>query len=367
MKNQLKIIGIVAAATIGSGIFALPYVIQSSGWLLALGYFIALIAIISLAHVLYLRTLEAVNEKKRLLGLVRDYFGNTGFYTGFLAIVIGLLLSFAAYLVLGSQFIHIIFPGISSWIALALFWLAIVALVFKSEGKVALFEAMGVALIFLAAIFIFVSGDPLRALTNTPLAETKNLFLPFGAALFSLAGWTGVEQVYEARKNSSPTKNIFLLFILGTGFAGLLYWLFSLGILGAVPHVATDTISSIGGWPFWKKDIIAITGLLAMIVVSVPLSREIRGALEKDLKWNSVVSRLIIITFPLLVVLSGFNNFSLIIGLAGGVFISTQYLFIIGVGRHTLPLSKREKILLDFLAAIFLCAVIYEIILFVVH
>jgi hypothetical protein len=133
-----------------------------------------------------------------------------------------------------------------------------------------------------------------------------------------------------------------------------------------VPHVAMDTVSSIGSWPFWKKDIIAVTGLLAMLVVSIPLSREIRGALEKDLRWNSVVSRFVIITIPLLVVLSGFNNFLLIVGLAGGVFISTQYLFIVGVGRQTLQLSKREKILLDFLAAIFICAVIYEIVLFVV-
>ena len=131
-------------------------------------------------------------------------------------------------------------------------------------------------------------------------------------------------------------------------------------------QVSIDTISGIGGWPFWKKDILAVIGLLAMGVVSIPLAREIRGALEKDLGWNSFVSRLIIIGLPLIVILSGFNNFLIIVGLAGGVFISTQYLFIIAVGRRTLHLSAREKTLLDVLASVFVCAAIYEIVMFIV-
>ena len=50
--KSLTIAAIVAAATIGEGVFAVPYVIQSSGWLVALGYFIAVIAIVSVAHIL---------------------------------------------------------------------------------------------------------------------------------------------------------------------------------------------------------------------------------------------------------------------------------------------------------------------------
>src|SRR5580698_4140751 len=98
--KHLTIAAIVAAATIGEGVFAVPYIVQSSGWLIALGYFIAVIAVVSAAHILYLRTLAATDEKQRLLGLARKYFGGTGFWIGFVAIVIGLLLSFVAYLIL---------------------------------------------------------------------------------------------------------------------------------------------------------------------------------------------------------------------------------------------------------------------------
>ena len=156
------------------------------------------------------------------------------------------------------------------------------------------------------------------------------------------------------------------LFICGTALAAILYWLFALGTIGTVPHVAMDTISGVTGWPLWKKDILAAIGLLAMGVVSIPLAREIRGALEKDLGCNSLISRLIIVGLPLAVVLSGFNNFLIIIGLAGGVFISTQYLFIIATSRRTLQLSRREKVLLDVLTVIFICAAVYEIVTFIV-
>jgi hypothetical protein len=125
-------------------------------------------------------------------------------------------------------------------------------------------------------------------------------------------------------------------------------------------------VSGIAAWPLWRKDILAAVGLLSVCVVSVPIAREIRGAMEKDLGWNSIVSRAAIVLLPLAAVLLGFTNFLTIVGIAGGVFISTQYLLIISVGRRTLALSAREKVLLDIVALVFVCAAVYEIWHFVV-
>jgi amino acid permease len=374
---------IVVAATIGEGVFALPYVIQTAGWLLTLCYFVALIAAVSVAHVIYLRTLAVVHEKERLLGLAKKYFGDTGFAVGFVAIVVGMLLGFVAYLVLGAQFLTILFPGIPHAVALSLFWLLLALLVWGSEGKVAGLEIVGVALIACAIFFIFFSGRPDLAFANMPLAISRNFFLPFGAVLFSLAGWTSVEQIYELMhrsssetKNNTPTHNtnnngggmaMFWVFIAGATGATLLYWLFALGVIGSVPHVAADTVSGIGNWPAWRKDILAIVGLASIGVITMPLAREMRGAMEKDLKWNSFLSRAIIIFLPIAVVLAGFTNFLVIVSVAGGAFISTQYLLIISVGRRTLALASREKLLLDILAVVFIAAAVYEVASFVVH
>jgi amino acid permease len=363
-KKSFTIVAVVAAATIGSGVFAVPYVIQTSGWLLALCYFIALTAVVSVAHALYLRTLGVVGEKERLLGLARKYFSAPGFWIGFFAIVIGLLLSFVAYLVLGTQFVLLLFPWIPPGIARVLFWFLLACVIWGSEGRIAWLEVAGIALIACAILFIFASGHPIAAFANMPLAVPGNFLFPFGVILFALAGWTSVEQVYELAR---PHKNIFLLFVAGTTLAALLYWLFALGVIGGGGHVAVDTISGIGSWPLWRKDILALIGLLAVGVVSLPLAREIRGALEKDLKWNSIASRAVIIFLPLISVLLGFNNFLTIVSVAGGIFLSTQYILIISVGRRTLALSGREKILLDVLTLIFACAAVYSIYTFIVR
>lgn len=371
-KNHLTIAAIVAAATIGEGVFAVPYIIQASGWLVALGYFVAVVALVSVAHILYLRTLAAIDEKERLLGLARKYFGGAGFWTGFVAIVIGLLLSFVAYLVLGSQFLEILFPGIAPGVALGVFWALLAVLVWGSEGRIAWFEGVGIALVSFAILFIFFSGHPAAALASLPVAIPANFFLPFGVVIFALAGWTCVEPVYELAYRKDDGRELvipaaFWLFALGTAFAGLLYWLFAAGVIGTTgPRVAADTVSGIVSWPLWRKDVLAAVGLLSVCVVSVPIAREIRGAMEKDLGWNSIASRAAIALLPLVAVLSGFNDFLAIVGLAGGVFISTQYLLIISVGRRTLALARREKFLLDVVAIVFVCAAVYEIWHFVV-
>src|SRR5258708_38087716 len=120
-KNFLKITAILAAATIGDGIFALPYVFYQSGWLLGLFYLTVLASIVIVVHVTYLETLETVGEKERLLGLTRIYLGTAGFWVGFAAIIFGLLLTLVAYLILGAHFINLGFPAIPSWLAILVF------------------------------------------------------------------------------------------------------------------------------------------------------------------------------------------------------------------------------------------------------
>jgi amino acid permease len=126
-KNVMKIAAIVAAATVGDGVFALPYVFYHAGWLVCLIYLAALGVIVVMAHVVYLATLEREGEKQRLLGLTRTYLGEGGFWTGFFAIVVGLLLTLVAYLILGTQFIHLALPLVRLRYAFVAFWILISA------------------------------------------------------------------------------------------------------------------------------------------------------------------------------------------------------------------------------------------------
>jgi amino acid permease len=362
-----KVAGIMTAASVGDGVFALPFVFYQAGWLICIGYLVILGAIVVSAHTVYFKTLMKVGEKERLLGLARKYFGASGFWVGFAAIVIGLLLTLVAYLILGSEFIHLGFPGLSPGLPLAIFWLFIATTVLIDDTRIVELELMGILFTSTIIGLIFLTALPHVAFSGAPAIHWRSAFLPFGAVLFSLAGWTGIEPAYESRKGLRRKFAPWRALATGSLFAIFLYIMFAAGILGTAPNITPDTISGLAGWAAWKRDIIAALGLFAVATVSMPISREIKNSLEKDLRWNKVWSRGLIIFFPIACVLAGLNNFLTVVGIVGGVFLSTQYLLMISVGRRALSLPTVQKILLDLAAIVFAAAAVYQIVTFIVR
>ena len=363
-----EIAGIVAAATVGDGVFALPYVFANAGWLLSLFYLALVIVLVVSAHVIYLKTLEAEQEKERLLGLAEKRFGATGFWIGFIAIVVGLLLTLVAYLVLGAQFIHLILPSLPTHYGFVLFWLCISALALASDKEVRFFELAGIACTSLIIIIIFISAWPTIFFANAPVVRAAQFFLPFGAVLFSLAGWTSIEPAYEIRKRERG-RFPWVAIATGTLFAASLYIMFTAGVLGSSPlgAVTPDTASGLAAWPLWKKDLLAALGLFAVATVYLPIAREIKNSLERDLGWPRGTSRPLIVFFPAILIVLGLNNFLTIVGLVGGVFLSVQYLLIILVGRRSLRLGLVKTIWLDVVALVFAVAAVYSVYSFIVR
>lgn len=363
-----EIAGIVAAATVGDGVFALPFIFYTAGWLLSLCYIALLTVLVSTAHIIYLKTLEREDEKERLLGLTKKYFGTTGFWIGFFAIVIGLLLTLVAYLILGTQFIHLALPAVRMRYAFVAFWLFISFIALQSDKEVRTLELVGIGCTALIIIVIFASAWPNILFPGVPAINWSNLFLPFGAVLFSLAGWTSIEPAYESRKRGGKRSfDPWRALAMGTVFAALLYIMFAAGIIGSAGMITPDTASGLASWPLWKKDMLAILGLVAVATVYLPISREIKNALERDLHWPRGSSRPLVVLFPPALVLLGFNNFLMIVGLVGGAFLSLQYLLIISVGRRALELSMSKKIFLDTIAIIFIIAAVYSVYSFIVR
>ncbi len=361
-----KVAAIVTAATVGDGVFALPYVFAQAGWLLCIGYIIVLGAIVITAHAVYSETLKKVGERERLLGLARKYFGEGGFWVGFLAIFLGLLLTLVAYLILGTQFLHLGFPGLPTNIGLIIFWIFVATAVLVNDSRVIELELLGILFTSIVIVLIFLTALPNVGFDGSPVVNWSSAFLPFGAVLFSLAGWTSVEPAYESQKARGRRRfAAWQPLALGTLFAALLYMMFASGILGTATHITPDTISGLGDWPSWKRYIVAALGIFAVWTVSMPISREIKNSLEKDLKWNKFSSRGLIILFPIACV--GLNNFLTVVGIVGGVFLSTQYLLIVSVGRQALDLSLAKRVILDLVAAIFIIAAVYQIASFIVR
>jgi hypothetical protein len=370
-KSFWKVAAIVAAATVGDGIFALPFAFQQSGWLLSIFYLLILGAIVVSAHVVYLKTPEKIGERERLLGLARRYLGAGGFWVGFVAIVLGLLLTLVAYLILGSQFIRLGFSGAPSWLPLFLFWIFLAVIAILPDAELIELELIGIGCTAIVIVLIFTTALPHVNFDGAPAFNWQNAFLPFGVVLFSIAGWTSVEPAYELRRKAGrggrKKWDPWPALAMGTALAALLYIMFAAGILGTASQITPDTISGLGDWAMWERDILAALGLFTVATVSMPITREIKSSLEKDLRWNKFWSRALIVTFPISCVLLGLSNFLIVVGLVGGVFLGLQYLLIVLVGRCVLNLSLAKRILLDIVMAIFIGAAIYQIASFIVR
>jgi len=366
IKIFFKGAALVAASTLGAGIFVLPYVFKEAGWAVGILYLVIFSFLIASAHILYWKVLVKVGEKKRILGLAREHLGKAGYFFSFTGIAIGLVLALVAYLIVGGMFLSVLLPALGTK-ALIVFWLATsFPLLFRDE-KISAVEFFGITATSAIIAIIFFSSLPSRGFFAAPAANLQNIFLPFGAAIFALAGWTSIERVYDRFKGTgvSPAKISFAIGG-GTALAALLYALFVFGIFGSAPEVAPDTISGVSGWPVWKSSLLAILGLVAVWTSYLPISVEAKNAIERDLRWGSAASRILIFFLPIILIIAGLKSFLLVVSVAGGVFVGLQYLIIILVGKKILRPTGIYNLLLNFSCIIFAAAAVYEIYRFIV-
>lgn len=359
--------GVVLATTIGAGMFALPYIFRESGWAIGAFYLLILSGLVAVAHYFYWRILEKTAGEKRLLKLSSNILGKTGFGVGFIAVIGGLFLVLVVYLLLGGQFLRLIFPLLDFKLSLVIFWfLNSFFLVFK-ERRIAKLEFGAAILMTFFILLTFSSASLENVFRNFLVVNWKNLFLPFGAVLFSLTAWTIVGPVYDLGKNIiNDTKKIFIVFGGGAFLASFFYFLFVIGVFGSVEIITPDTISGLANWPSWKTTLLGLLGSFAIWTSYIPIGLEIRNSLEKDLNWPKTIGLGLVLFLPISLMFFGIDNFLKAIELTGGLFLSIQYLLIFLISRKILELNLSQKIFLDILTLVFALVAVYEIYYFAI-
>lgn len=364
--------GMLAATTVGAGIFALPWVFHNSGWVRATGWLVALAVLMIFAGYSYWRTLDAVGERQRLVGLSRERLGREWGFITLLGVLGGVTLALVIYLVLAQRFLGILLP-LSPSASLVLFWaLAILPATF-SIRRFAIFENAGTLLKCLLIVFIFFSASNYGAMFQDKTPITTDFLFPFGAILFALSGWNAIEPMYEywkGRKESARRASPLGAIAGGTLAIAALYFLFSAGILGSLINgssLSPDTLSGLTGWPYWKIATLAVLGLLALWTAYGINAREVENALHKDLRWNPTVAFGAVALTPLLIVMSGMNNIIQAVTFSGAVFGGLQYLSIFVLAEKVLSPRPAVKWLMRLAALVFAFAALYEIYTFVVR
>lgn len=386
--------GLVVATTVGAGMFALPYVFEAGNTSLGLLYLIILCFVISRIHASYWRVLQSQGGTGNLLALAREKLGRFGYWISLVSVVGGLLLTLVVYLILGTQFLKAIVPSANDSMLLLIFWLISSLPFFLSSKRFLALELVGTFVLVGIILFVFFASEPASRAANTP--ESPDFFLPFAPLLFALAGWTAVEPALRFSKESvggfkagkpldrelgaerlaaggfqkpsagasaRPPASL----ALGTGISALLYLLFVGGIVSSAANITPDTISGLTNWSQNRLALLSILGLFAIWTSYIPIGLEIKNSLHAGMGWRKSASAACVILAPPMLVLAGLSNFLTAIGLAGGVFLSLQYLTIAGVSNAVLRPRFWGKLFLVGAGAAFLLAAFYETYLFVIQ
>ncbi|MBI5220445.1 MAG: hypothetical protein HY978_01250 [Candidatus Liptonbacteria bacterium] len=346
-------ISIVGGTTIGAGIFALPVTFHQSGWLIALAWLVGLSIALAALHAAYYQALVRTGNKMGLLELVRSRLGPLAGTAGLLAIICGNLLTLFIYLQLGSAFVETLLPGLLGWPALLLLWVVSTLPLFIGIRRFARAEAVG-TLLLVGIVLLLAVLAPDLTFRGEPRVNLAAAFLPFGAILFALTGWTAVEPVAVLRRKYARTSfGAPGMFAVSAAVVAVVYAIFAAAILG----FGSESSSLVRT--------IAFCGLTAIWTSYVPVGREVLRSLREGARIPEFATDLAVALLPLLLAIA-FRSADVIrtIGFVGGLFLAIQYVLLALVVRSVLRPSGFKSWLLTLAAAAFAAAAVCELYFF---
>lgn len=356
----------IVGTTVGAGIFAIPYVVSQSGIVPGFFYFVIIGAAVLLLHLFFGEIVLRTQEQHRLIGYAQLYLGDWGKVLITFSTLFGLAGTLLAYIVLGGDFLHTIF---SSWVFSANNWSIFLAIIlsffiFRGIKLIAPLE-MVMNIIFIGIIFfIFATAIPHINLGNFVLAQTENIFLPYGVLLFAFAGWLAIPEAAVLLNRKEERKKLFGVIIAAAFIVAIIYALFIFAVVGiSGNNTSEDALSGLISSLGYNIVIFgAIFGVIAVASSFLVLGNYLKNALHYDYKVPRVLAALLACGIPLILFILGFREFIFTIGLVGSLIGATEGIVIILIFQKAKKLGIVQpeyslnipKVLLYFLAALFI-------------
>ena len=315
--DSLLAVGSLIGTIIGAGVFGIPYVVAKSGVLSSLFYFLILGFLVLFLHLFFGEIVLRTKKEHRLIGYAQHYLGEKVKILVTISVILGTVGALLAYIILGGEFLKIIFPYPFSSLQFSLILWAILSLfVFLGMKSIAPFELLMNIGLFGAFLLIFIFSFPKIESSNFVFFNKEYLFLPFGIFLFSLIGWNAVPEIEKILiKKENLKKVIFYSLIISTIF----YFLFGLIISGVTgPQTTGEPFT--GLLPFLGKKIIVLGGIFGLLAVSTSfliLANYLKNTFLLDYHLPYFPSFFLASFLPLGLFLAGIREFIAVIAFVG--------------------------------------------------
>lgn len=349
---------LLATTIIGAGMFALPYLFSKAGIVAGIFYLFFFGIIFALIHLMYADIIVRTPENKRFPGYAKIYLGKFGSWTSIFMAIFGALLVLTIYLILSTSFVNLIMPSASAAYIVLIFWFLGSLAIFFNINELAMSEFLifigMVAIILVIFGFSFLMNGGLEKISNLPLFDFNNIFLPFGAVLFSMYGRSAIPALlgYFRNRGQPPVKSKWPI-IIGSIAPAIIYAVFVFGILGLSGNVSEDAVSGlVGNLPSAILWILGILGTISLWSTYIVIGRDIKKSLEHDFNFPLVLSGAVVLITPIFLYLIGFQDFLLLVGFAGAIIIGLEGIFIILMWLRVSKIDSAEKLIVKLNPAI---------------
>lgn len=367
-KKYIYPIVTISGSIIGVGFFSLPYITMKVGIWIMLAYFLILGFLVVLIHLMYGEIALKTPDFKRFPGFVSFHLGKWLGRFSLISTTIGSFGVSLVYLIIGSEFLSNVFLPIfggSKLLYVFIYFISASLIIYFGIKIISKVELGVIVFLLLVLFLIFIKGFSQIKIGNFFIENIdlgiKNLFLPYGAIMFSLWG-TGMIPETEEMLGQAGKKNIKKIITAAILIPAVIYIFFIFLVLG-ISGTGTTQSALIGLKDFLGNGIASLgilIGVATTFVGFITLGLTLKKMLVYDLKINNFHSWVIVCFTPLILFLIGLNSFIGLISFIGGVLLGIDGILILLMYKKI----NGNKLLIYPLSLIFVFGIIYELIYF---
>ena len=359
-------VSILAGTMIGAGLFALPYITTQVGIEVILLYFLFLGAISIAIHHFFGDLALKTKDNIRLPSFAGIHLGPWAKKLTTCTGLIGLSGSILAYIILGGEFLSGLFSesfGGGSFEYSLIYWAIGAAFIYFGIKAIEKLEFVGIAGFLLVLLMIVARGwgsiDP-SLFMEVGEGFQGDLFLPYGAILFSLWGAALIPEVEE--ELTGEKHKLKWVAPVGVGLAILIY-LFFIFIVVGITGMETSQEGILGLMGQLDNGVIGLAlifGLLATFTSFVTLGLTLKKILWLDLGLPEKAAWAIVTFGPVSAFLVGVDNYIQVITFVGTMLLAIDATIITVMYQKYKP--AKYKFLTYPIIAVFLLGIVYNIV-----
>jgi len=325
MNNRFLLgLATLVGTIVGAGIFGLPYVVAQSGVVPGLFYFLLLGGVVLLLHLMFGEIILRTQGKHRLIGYASLYMGGWAKKLVTVSTVLGITGALLAYIIIGGDFLKIIFGSFTSFSSFEfsiIFWFVLSLFILLGIQAIAKMELVMNGALFLVVGGIFIFAMPHIQIENFLLFDASRLFLPYGVMLFAFLGLPAIPEIAELFKNSKDKQRFGSLIVWASVISGMLFLVFTVFVVG-VSGGKTSQDALTGLIPFLGEKVVVLGALFGLVAISASflvLGNYLKNSLRYDYKVPYGISAASAVFLPLVLFVLGLRDFILVIATVGAV------------------------------------------------